>query len=435
MSRRTSVGVVLSAVLAMSSISAVAAQDYEITSDPVTLVVWDGETGDAPNIMLDQLNAEFEEMYPNVTIERLTKSFEDLTATLPLAVSDPNPPDIVPVNYGWTQMGAFVEAGHLLPLDVYAEQSGWRDRVPASFIKPHTFSSDGQKFGGDTLYSFSYAGQWVGVYYNKEKLAALGLDVPTTCDEFIAAIDTALEAGELPVQAGFLEKWPATHVWEPFENAIVDKEWARDFVYGDNDASFDIPGNIEAATIVQDLAERGAFGSNFNGVSVDDAVNQFTAGNGLFFIQGTWFSKGIYDAMGDNVGMFILPRCDGGDPVATASPGYGYSITARSANPDVAAAYLDYITGERAAQILVENGSLPAITVDDPGGNPLFSDILAGWRVLSETDGMVPFQDWAAPPLLQNLSVAIQELMDGRITPQEMVDRVQTDYADFYADR
>ena len=432
---RKSLGIILAAGLVATAASAAWAQEYDITSDPVTLVVWDGETGDAPNIMLDELNAQFQEMYPNVTIERVTKSFEDLTATLPLAVSDPNPPDIVPVNYGWTQMGAMVEAGLLLPLDPYAEQYGWRDRVPASFIKPHTFSSDGQKFGGDTLYSFSYAGQWVGVYYNKEKLAALGLEVPQTCDEFIAAIDAALEAGELPVQAGFLEKWPSTHVWEPFENAVVDKEWARDFVYGDNDASFDIPENIEVATTLQDLAARGAFGENFNGVSVDDAVNQFTAGNGVFFIQGTWFSKGIYDAMGDNVGIFILPRCDGGDPVATASPGYGYSITAGSDNPDVAAAYLDFITGERAAQILVENGSLPAITVEDPGTNPLLSDILAGWNVLSETDGMVPFQDWAAPPLLQNLSVAIQELMEGRITPDEMVDRVQADYESFYADR
>jgi raffinose/stachyose/melibiose transport system substrate-binding protein len=415
--------------------SAVSAQDYDITTEPVTLVVWDGETGDAPNIMLDQLNADFQELYPNVTIERVTKSFEDLTATLPLAVSDPNPPDIVPVNYGWTQMGPMVEAGHLLPLNDYADMYGWFDRVPASFIKPHTFSADGTKFGGDTLFSFSYAGQWVGVYYNKEKLAALGLEVPQTCEEFYSAIDAALEAGELPVQAGFLEKWPSTHVWEPFENAVVDKQWARDFVYGDNDAAFDIPENVEVATRLQDLAQRGAFGDNFNGVSVDDAVNQFTAGNGVFFIQGTWFSKGIYDAMGDNVGMFILPRCDGGDPVATASPGYGYSITARSENPDVAAAYLDFITSDRAAQILVENGSLPAIAVEDPGGNPLFSDILAGWKVLSDTDGMVPFQDWAAPPLLQNLSVAIQELMDGQITPEEMVERVQADYASFYAER
>lgn len=433
--RRLSTALVLTTGVALIGGPAALAQDPGLTTEPVTLVVWDGETGDAPNIMLDQLNAEFTAQHPNITVERVTKSFEDLTATLPLAVSDPNPPDIVPVNYGWTQMGAFVEAGHLLRLDTYADQYGWRDRVPASFIKPHTFSADGRKFGGDSLYSFSYAGQWVGVYYNKEKLAGLGLQLPTTCAEFEAAIDAALEAGQLPIQAGFLEKWPSTHVWEPFQNAMVTKEWARDFVYGDNDATFDIPENTEVARKLQDLAARGAFGADFNGVSVDDAVNQFTAGNGVFFIQGTWFSKGIYDAMGDNVGIFILPRCDGGDPVATASPGYGYSITSRSAHPDVAAAYLDFITSERAAQILVDNGSLPAMAVEDPGTNPLLSDILAGWSALSEADGMVPFQDWAAPPLLESLSVAIQEVMAGRITPEDMVSRVQADYAAFYADR
>lgn len=57
--------------------------------DEVTLVVWDGETGDAPNEMLDQLNAEFEASHPDVTIERVTKAFEDLTVTVPLAMTIP----------------------------------------------------------------------------------------------------------------------------------------------------------------------------------------------------------------------------------------------------------------------------------------------------------------------------------------------------------
>ncbi len=94
-----------------------------IGTEPVTLTVWDQETGRVSKIW-DQLNAEFMEKYPNVTIRRVTKSFGDLKTSLKLAVAGPNPPDVVEANQGWPDMGALVRAGLLLPLDGYAEAYG-----------------------------------------------------------------------------------------------------------------------------------------------------------------------------------------------------------------------------------------------------------------------------------------------------------------------
>lgn len=170
-------------------------------------------------------------------------------------------------------------------------------------------------------------------------------------------------------------------------------------------------------------------------MSVDDAVAQFAQGNGVFFIQGTWFSKTLSDAMGDNVGVFPMPRLDGGPAAATASPGYGYSITAQSGHHDLAAEYLDFITGPRSAEILLELGSLPVLPADGiEVDNPLLADILAGWTVLAENDTMLPFLDWAAPPLLADLGAASQELMAGRTSPEDFLARVDSDYQDFIAE-
>jgi len=44
---------------------------------PITLTVWDQETGQVSKIW-DQLNAEFETKYPNVTIKRVNRDFGEL---------------------------------------------------------------------------------------------------------------------------------------------------------------------------------------------------------------------------------------------------------------------------------------------------------------------------------------------------------------------
>ncbi len=61
----------------------------------VTLTVWDQEVRGGQRRQIEQLNAAFEQRYPNVTIKRVAKSFTDLNTTLKLAVSGDEAPDVV----------------------------------------------------------------------------------------------------------------------------------------------------------------------------------------------------------------------------------------------------------------------------------------------------------------------------------------------------
>ena len=64
----------------------------EVETDPaamgdITLTVWDQEVRGGQDKQMRALNAAFEKKYPNITIKRVSRSFDDLTKTLRLALT------------------------------------------------------------------------------------------------------------------------------------------------------------------------------------------------------------------------------------------------------------------------------------------------------------------------------------------------------------
>ncbi|HEX9823057.1 MAG TPA: extracellular solute-binding protein [Actinomycetota bacterium] len=399
----------------------------------VTLIVWDQEVRGGQNQQIEQLNAEFMEQYPNVTIERVAKSFDDLFNTVKLAVSGPNPPDVVQANQGRSIMGALVEAGLLQPLDDYAEQYGWGDRYSEGLLQLNSFSPDGQTFGEGSLYGLSQVGEIVGVFYNRQKLADLGLEIPATFADFEAALAAAKEAGEVPIQFGNLDAWPGIHEFQAVQNAGGEKEALRSFLFGREEASFDTPENLAAAAKLQEWTDAGYFTPDFGGIGYDDAWAAFAEGEGVFLITGTWLNPDLADAMGDDLGFFLMPSESGESPLALGGEGLPFAMTANSEHPQVAAAYLDHITSPHAMEVIVETGGLPAVALpnpDVPEGSSL-ADIFAAWEQLNSTDGIVSYLDYATPTMYDTFSASVQELMAERVTPEEFVGHVQSDFEEF----
>ena len=160
-----------------------------VSNDPakagkVTLTEWDQNTDPGTDASTEALNKAFMKKYPNVTIKRVSRSFSDLKTTLKLALSSTNPPDVVQANQGYPDMGAFVKARLLQPVDRYAKVYGWNTAYPSSSCSTSTsFTSDGKTWKTGNLYGVSQTGEIVGVYYNKAKLKSLGLPRPTTLAE------------------------------------------------------------------------------------------------------------------------------------------------------------------------------------------------------------------------------------------------------------
>ena len=394
---------------------------------PVTLTVWDQEVRGGQRRQMEGLNRAFEQEYPNVDIKRVAKSFTDLNTTLKLAVSSDEAPDVVQANQGRQVMGTLVKGGLLRPLDEYADAYGWADRYAPVLLDLNRFSSDGETFGDGELYGLSQMGEIVGLFFNRDKVP----QPPRTFGELEQQLAAAKEAGEVPISFGNLDKWPGIHEFQAVQNAFAPPDAVRDFVFGRDGASFATPENERAAAKLQEWADAGYFTRNFNGVGYDPAYQQFAKGAGPFLIAGTWLLRDLTDRMDDKVGFMLVPGEEGGEPQALGGESLPFAITARSQHPDVAAAYIDFITNAEAADVLVRTGNLPAMPATAQPDTPAGEDVFEAWRTLMEADGLVPYLDYATPTFYDTITAQVQQLMAGRTSPREFTDALQGDFEKF----
>ncbi|MDB5506157.1 MAG: extracellular solute-binding protein family 1 [Devosia sp.] len=417
------VGSTALAPLASFGQDAIATGDAAVTAaGDFTLTIYINEP-DTRLAALDALDAAFTEKYPNITIERIEKSYEELIASVRLVLSEPDAPCIVMADQGRDTDGVLISAGLVRPLGDYAEAYGWA-------IDPTSqWSEGGAIWGAGETYSVSPWYQMIGLYYNREKLAALGLEVPTTWEELLAVFEAAKAAGEVGLGFGNANQYPGSFIYEMVQNQIVSAQAVRDFVFGAEGATFVTPENIQAAKELQDLVNAGYITPGYDGISNDDAAAQFVNGDGVFLIDGNWSASFVAEAMGDNVGFMAIPPKAGNTHVATGGVSKPLHISASCPQPDVAAAYLNHLVSPESATVLAQFDDLPAGSAKLPDtASPVVKDILAAKDILLAEDGTVPFEDVAVSGFGDKFFAAIQELMAGRVTPEQFADTVEAAY-------
>jgi raffinose/stachyose/melibiose transport system substrate-binding protein len=397
----------------------------------VTLTVWDQEVRGGQAKQIEALNAAFQEKYPNVTIDRTKRSFNDLQRTLRNAITSDKAPDVVQANNGRSDMGAFVKNGLLQSLDGYAEAYGWTDRFPESIRSLASYSDDGSVFGEGNLYGLPQVGEVVGVWYNKPKLEKLGLEVPQTTEEFEAALKAAKDAGELPIQFGNLDAWPGIHEFGFVQNQFVPRDDIRALGFGQKGASWTSPENTEAAQTFTKWVDAGYFTPEFNGVGYDPAWQDFAKGQGVFLVAGTWLQADLVDALGDDVGFFLPPTGTSGELAVTGGTGLPFSITDASENADVAAAYIDFITSDEAMQMIQEAGNLPVVGGKADSATGAAADVLTAWTTAGEQDALVPYLDYATPDFYDLLTAQVQELGNGTVDDAAFLSTLEDEYSSF----
>jgi raffinose/stachyose/melibiose transport system substrate-binding protein len=397
----------------------------------VTLTVWDQEVRGGQAEQIQALNQAFMEEYPNVTIDRTKRSFNDLQRTLRNAITSDEAPDVVQANNGRSDMGAFVENGLLQSLDGYAEAYGWADRFPESVRSLASYTPDGATFGEGNLYGLAQVGEIVGVWYNQAKLDELGLEVPETSEDFEAALQTAADAGELPIQFGNLDGWPGIHDYGFVQNQYVAREDIRNLGFGREGASWTSEENLAAAQTFTDWVDAGYFTEDFNGVGYDPAWQAFAGGEGVFLVAGTWLQADLADAMGEDVGFALPPVGESGERAVTGGTGLPFSITEASDNADVAAAYIDFITSDEAMAMIQDAGNLPVVGGSAAAAEGVAADVLEAWNTAGEEDALVPYLDYATPDFYDLLTSEVQKLGGGSVEPQQFLETLEEEYSGF----
>ncbi len=129
---------------------------------------------------LDRWSADFNAMYPNLTLEFETASWEDYNDKLGVQVNAGSPPDIAEVNYN--MLGTRAESGLLVDVTEYVTEEELAD-YDASMLD--YYRMDGKLYGIPTYNSIQSLGG------NRDMLEAAGADVEKiqtegwTFDEFV----------------------------------------------------------------------------------------------------------------------------------------------------------------------------------------------------------------------------------------------------------
>ena len=156
----------------------------------------------------------------------------------------------------------------------------------------------------------------------------------------------------------------------------------------------------------------------------------------MFLAAGDWLTAGLTDAMGDNVGFFVAPPPQNGSLGIQALGGSSQpiAISAKTEHPDVAAAYLDWLTSQRAGEVIAQNGLNPGFKMATElpiESGTLQADVVAAVTAVTAADSIVPWPSNSTPTMFDTLSAGLQKLLAGKMTPQDFVASVQADYDAF----
>lgn len=398
----------------------------------VTLTVWDQEVRGAQKEQMDELNAAFQKKFPNVTIKRVTQSFDDLKKQVALALSGKDVPDVCQINNARGDMGEFVKAGQLTDLSPYAQKYGWEDRFAESVRAKMTYSTDGVTFGEGKLFGLPQTGEVVGIFYSQKVLDKLGGKVPATWDEYFALLEKAKGAGLQPMMLGNIEKWPALHVFGPLQAATTKTDEIIKLGMGNKGASWTSKENIDALQRLRDWGTKGWFGSSPNGLDYDAAWADFTKGKAAFLPGGSWLGPDMEKVMKDDLKFMAPPAGADGKLATTGGTGIPFAIPAKAKNPDVAAAYLDFITNEDAMKVIADKGGMPVLnTAELAPKSGVNKDIYEAFDKVSTNGVLLPYLDYATPTFSDTCGNALQELIGGRVTAQQAADKLEKDYTKF----
>jgi raffinose/stachyose/melibiose transport system substrate-binding protein len=153
-----------------------------------------------------------------------------------------------------------------------------------------------------------------GILYNKDIYAELGLEVPTTWDEFMANSQKIKDAGKAaPIIQTYGDTW-TSQMWilADFYNVSAQvPDWAEQ--YTANKVNFSQQPAFESFSTLEQAGQSGLFNEDFASATYDDAIKLLATGTGAQYPMLTFAVQNLQqlypDAL-DKIGVFPMPGTD-----------------------------------------------------------------------------------------------------------------------------
>lgn len=279
--------------------------------------------------------AEFNKIYPNITVEY--ELITDFAENALLRVG----------NDDWTIMGIptidkdelpkyYIPLGTLETLDpIYSFMNAW-------------------EFGGN-VYGMPSTGNANGIVYNKAVFAAAGVtELPKTPDDFIAAL-AAIKANTdaIPLYTNYAAGW-TMGAWDDYiwgsatgDGAYLNQKilhTANPFTAADG------TGPYAVYKVLYDAVANGLIEDDFTTTDWEGCKGMINSGKIGCMVLGSWAYVQMVDAgpNGDDIGYMNFPITVNGEQYASAGPDYCFGINVKASAEEQQAAmiYLKWLTHE-----------------------------------------------------------------------------------------
>ncbi len=411
------------AKLALALTATVALGTGAVMAQDKTFKVWWYEPADsALGIAWQAAVDEFAATHPDVTVQFELKTFDQINQAGALILNSNEAPDVLEYNKGNGTAGLVASQGLLQALDDEYHARGWDKIVPESALALGKYDQNGV-FGSGPLVGIPNYGEFVSVFYNEDMLKAEGLEVPTTYEDFVKALDVFVAKGITPIVTG-ANDYPAQHIMYTLALKNADADWIAKFE--GLKEPLDTTPFLKAAETLVDWVNKGYISKDATGMNADDMSNEFQSQKSPFMFGGTWLSTRFANVETFKASQFLMP----GQQYAPGSTGNMWVVPASATNKDLAYDFIGITLSPDVQNVMGNNGGLPiaadSAAITDPVGKlttTLFNQLVA-------QGGLGFYPDWPVAGFYNEVLQATQAVIGGTATPEEFAARLKKFYDD-----
>jgi raffinose/stachyose/melibiose transport system substrate-binding protein len=272
--------------------------------------------------------------------------------------------------------------------------------------------------GGDDVYGAPWGNiTGGGIFYHIPTYEKLGLEVPTTWDEFIANSDKIKADGTAAVAQSYGDTWTSQiFVLADFHNvAAAEPSFAED--YTANKAKFaTTPAALAGFEHLQEVNEKGYLTEDFASAKLNDGLTAVANGDAAHYPMITFATNALADVAGDkidDVGFFAMPGQDASQNGATVWEPSGLYIPTTTEGEELEAAkeFLAFMASpegcEAYTSVSPPGGPFAVTTCELPADVPQVVKDVAAY---TEKDAASPALEFLSPikgPALEQITVEV----------------------------
>lgn len=336
----------------------------------------------APKKAMEDLIADFQAKYPDVTVKWNNFDHEGYKSAIRNFLTA-DPPDVA-AWYAGNRMAPFVKAGLFEDVTDLWDKEGFNDTLKSAAA---SMTIDGKKWGVPYTYY-----QW-GIYFNRDAYKAAGVTEPKTWAEFVANCEKFKAAGIDCLTTGTKALWPGAGIFDYMNLRTNGYEFHMDLANGKIAWTDDrVKATFaEWAKIVPYIT------ANHAAIDWQDAAALLVQGKAANYVMGN-FAVATFKTGGmtnDNLGFMPFPEITPGVPRAEDAPTDTFHIPSGAKNKEDARKFLAYLASAEAQSKM--NATLGQLPVNNKSTSPDDPYLKAGFEMLSSAYALAQFFDRDAP--------------------------------------